>query len=61
MEHLPEGARIDIAADGFWGGRLERAFVDVRVFDPYAASNQHQQQSAVYRKHENEKKRMYEQ
>ena len=35
--------------------------MDVRVFNPYAASNQHQQQSAVYRKHENEKKRMYEQ
>ena len=56
-----EGARLDIAADGFWGGHFERAFVDVRVFNPYTASNQHQQQSAVYRKHENEKKRMYEQ
>ena len=35
--------------------------MDVRVFNPYAVSNQHEQQSAVYRKHENEKKRTYEQ
>ena len=59
--NVQEGARLDIAADGFWEGRFERAFVDVRVFNPYAASNQHQQQSAVYRRHENEKKGMYEQ
>ena len=59
--NVQDGARLDIAADGFWGGRFERAFIDVRVFNPYAASNQHQQQSAVYRKHKNEKKRTYEQ
>ena len=35
--------------------------MNVRVFNPYTASNQHQQQSAVYRKHENEKKIMYKQ
>ena len=27
-----EGARLDIAANGFWGGRFERAYFDVRVF-----------------------------
>ena len=59
--NVQDGARLDIAADGFWGGHFERAFMDVHVFNPYAASNQHQQQSAVYRKHENEKKRTYEQ
>ena len=32
-----DGARLDIAANGFWGG--ERAFFDVRVFNPYAPSN----------------------
>ena len=55
--NVQEGARLDIAADGFWGGRVGREFVDICVFNPYAASNQYQQQSAVYRKHENEKKR----
>ena len=34
-----DGARLDIAANGFWGGRSERAFFDVRVFNPHAPSN----------------------
>ena len=53
-------ARLDIAADGFWGGRHERAFFDVRIFNPLARSN-NQPIQACYRKHENEKKRAYEQ
>ena len=32
-------ARLDIAANGFWGGRFERAFFDIRVFNPSARSN----------------------
>ena len=35
-----DGARLDVAADGFWGSRFERAFFDVRVFNTYAPSNQ---------------------
>ena len=53
-----DGARLDIAANGFWGGRFERTFLDVRVFNPHAPSNRH---SNCYRKHELEKKRQYEQ
>ena len=34
-----DGARLDIAANGFWGGRFERAFFDVRVFNLHAPSN----------------------
>ena len=30
-----DGARSDIAADGFWGGRFEQTFFDVRVFNPH--------------------------
>ena len=30
---------MDIAMNGFWGGRFERTFVDVRVFNPYAPAN----------------------
>ena len=36
--NIQDGARLDIAMDGFWGGRSERCFVDVRVFNPLAAS-----------------------
>ncbi len=32
-----DGARLDIAANGFWGGRYERTFFDVRVFNPMQA------------------------
>ena len=55
-----EGARLDVAANGFWGGRHERAFFDIRVFNPLAQSN-NQQLTSCYRKHENIKKRAYEQ
>ena len=49
---------MDIAANGFWGGRFERIFFDVRVFNPHASSNRHPR---CYRKHKLEKKRHYEQ
>ena len=54
-------ARLDISANGFWGGSSERAMFDVRVFNPYAPSNKHSAGtlSAVYKKHEKEKKRAY--
>ena len=55
-----DGARLDVAADGFWGGPFERAFFDVRVFNPHAPSNR-QSLNPCYRKHENIKKRAYEQ
>ena len=50
-----EGARLDIAVNGFWGGRFEKTFLDVRVFNPHAPSN-NSIISNCYRKHENEKK-----
>ena len=31
-----DGARLDIAANGFWGGTFERTYFDVRVFNPYS-------------------------
>ena len=52
-----DGARLDIAANGFWGGRFECTYFDVRVFNPHAPSNRN---SNSYRKHELEKKRRYE-
>ena len=56
-----DGAHLDIAVYGFWGGRFEKAFLDVRVFNPSAQSNQHGPLASVYRRHEQEKKRQYEQ
>ena len=49
-----DGARLDVAASGFWGGCYERAFFDVRIFNHHAASNP-QPISTCYRKHENTK------
>ena len=56
-----DGARLDIAVNGLWGGRFERSFLDVRVFNPQAPSNRNSTISSCYRKHELEKKHAYEQ
>ena len=45
----------------FWGGRYDRTFVDVRVFNQHADSNKTSSLSSTYLKHESEKRRMYEQ
>ena len=47
-----EGARSDIAANSFGGGHFERAYFDVRVFNPHALSNRQQSLPATYRTHE---------
>ena len=56
-----DGARLDVAMYGFWGGRFEKAFIVVRVFNPSAQSNRCALLSSVYRKHEQEKRRQYDQ
>ena len=53
-------ARLDVVANGVYGGRFERSFLDVRVFNPYARSNSSSSIASVYRKHEQEKRRLYE-
>ena len=55
------GARLDIAINGFWGGRFQRTFLNVRVFNPYAPSNRNITIVKCFRKHESEKKRAYSQ
>ena len=59
--NVQDGARLDIAANGFWGGRFERTYFDVRVFNPHAPSNQQSSLSSCYRRQESLKKRAYEQ
>ena len=51
-------ARLDISARGVWT-RNQRAFFDVRVFDPNARRYQNQSLSQAYRANEVEKKRHY--
>ena len=56
-----DNARLDIAANGFWGHKFEKAFFDVRVFNPCAQSNSNAPIQSIYRRHEAEKRRAYEQ
>ncbi len=53
-------ARLDVKAAGFWGGRSEEAFFDVRVFNPFAPSYRSSPIATVYRRHEKEKRDQYE-
>ena len=55
-----DGARLDIAAQGFWGRDRQGAFFDVRVFNPHAPCYQNSTLAQRYRKNELEKKRAYE-
>ncbi len=52
---------MDVVASGFWGGRYERTFLNVRVFNPHAQSNRNIPLPSCYHKHENIQKRAYEQ
>ena len=42
--NIEDGARLDISANGFWGGRCEKTYIDVKVFNHHAPSNRHQLQ-----------------
>ena len=53
-------ARLDVDMFGFWGGRFEKAFLDIRVFNPSAKSNRSTTLKSTYCRHEQEKKRQYE-
>jgi hypothetical protein len=55
-----DDARVDIAARGFWQ-RCEKAFFDVRVFNPYASTHRRQTLSSAFNSNEREKKRQYNQ
>ena len=51
-------ARLDISARGLWNP-MEKAFLDVRIFHPDAASNRSKSLPQLYACHENQKKRSY--
>uniref|UniRef100_A0A1X7SHI4 Uncharacterized protein n=1 Tax=Amphimedon queenslandica TaxID=400682 RepID=A0A1X7SHI4_AMPQE len=58
---IVKNARLDVVANGVWGGRFERTFFDVCIFNSYAKSNMETPLSTTYRRHENDKCRQYEQ
>ena len=53
-----EGARLDISAVGLWSP-YERTFFDIRVTHPTADSHMMKSLKTIYREHENQKKRSY--
>ena len=52
-------ARVDVCARGFWT-RGQRAYFDIRIFDPSARCYQDLSLEAAHRRNEQEKKRKYE-
>ena len=54
-----DDARLDIYARGFWGGRSEDAFFDVRILNPNAPSYRCLKPSSCYNRAEKEKDRKY--
>ena len=54
-------ARSDISACGFWGSRFEKIFMDVRIFNPNAESYRNCTPETCFRRHEQEKRRQYDQ
>ena len=54
-----DGTWLDIAPNGLWGGRHERTFLDVHIFNPYAPSNREVALSSCYKKHKKIKRRDY--
>ena len=58
---VEDGARLDVAANGFWGSRHQKVFIDVKVFNPNASSYRGSSLFSLYRRLEKEKRRKYEQ
>ncbi len=50
-----EDVRLDICANGFWGGRFEQTFFDARGFNFYASSYMKMNINSCYNQHENDK------
>ena len=56
--NVADGARSDVSAVGLWHP-MNRAFIDVLVFNPHAPSNAVASLKQTYIRHENDKKRSY--
>ena len=58
VANTDDGARTDVSARGFWT-RGQKAFVDIRIFNPIANQYSNQNLKAAHRQNEREKKRTY--
>ena len=58
--NITDEARLDISARGFWQDG-QRAFFDVRVFNPFAPTHLQSSLAKCFEKNEREKKRKYNQ
>ena len=54
-----DGAWLDVPEEGFWCGDRQRAFFDVRDFNPLAQSYENTTLPQCYRQNELEKRRAY--
>ena len=54
-----DGAPLDVVAWDFWGLNRQRAFFDIRVFNPFSNSYLHSPLSRCYVTNEQEKRRAY--
>ena len=62
LSNTQDGAHLDIAAKGFWeGGDMREPLFDVYIFNPHTQSNRQTSLATCCSKHENIKKRTYEQ
>ena len=59
--NVEDGARLDVASDGFWSSHHRRVFIDVKVLNPNVPSYKGPSLSLLYHQLENEKQRKYEQ
>ena len=57
--NVEDGARLDVVAEGFWDHR-QKAYFDVKVFNPLAPTYSSISLSQCYRRAELEKRRLYE-
>ena len=48
--NVQDGVHLDISMNGFWGGRFEKCYTDIRVFNPLAPSNSGSSLQSTYRK-----------
>ena len=56
--NIAQRARLDVSGNGVWGPQ-ERTFLDIRIMHPNAPSYREKDIKQVYRQHEQEKKRTY--
>ena len=52
-----DGARLDVVDESFWAKDRQRAFFDVRVFNPYAQSLRNTSLTQCYKQNELQKKK----